>query len=99
MLIETIKNLDNNSSNDVLIESFNEEMRYICDESDKNGYHPVIFRGMMAQLGGITAAEKLAGKEEWSEGLTILWEKNRWDLTLESVILKDSIGHCLVKNS
>ena len=43
---------------------------------------------MVAENGGLKAAQKLLASSEPSSGFTVLWEHHRLDLSVESLVLR-----------
>ena len=58
-------------------------------EETEDEYDPTLFRRMVANDGGLVAAQMLIHKGQVSDGYTKLWELGRLDLTLEAQILKN----------
>lgn len=68
---------------------FENDMRYICKESNKIGYNPKIFAGMLNMKGALVTAKQLVMQDQPTAGFTKLFELNRLDLTAESYVVKD----------
>lgn len=52
------------------------------------GYNATRFLAMVNEHGGLETARILLNAKEVSEGYTALWEKGRFDLTVEAVMLE-----------
>ena len=69
---------------------FHQAMLGIYDEVTRAGYRPTRFRQMVIELGGLLAARQLLqGDAPPSEGFVRLWEMERLDLTVESLVLQE----------
>ena len=67
---------------------FRAALQEAVNECRRIGYRPTGFMGMVTQSSAFEAVRALLAKREPSDGFTTLWEKNRLDLTVESIILK-----------
>src|SRR6266545_6423650 len=49
------------------------------------GYNATYFKRMVGEIGGLAAAKQLLGgkREDYAEGFTTLWEKQRLELSVE----------------
>jgi hypothetical protein len=52
------------------------------------GYRPQRFLAMVEERGGLEAARSLLAKSQPSEGLAILWEHQRLDLSMEATVCR-----------
>lgn len=52
------------------------------------GYNATRFRQMVANNGGLRAAQKLLATQEPSDGFVELWEMHRLDLSMENLVLR-----------
>ncbi|WP_378953247.1 hypothetical protein [Pelosinus sp. sgz500959] len=65
------------------------DMLRICDVAKKEfDYDPKIFRGMVANSGGVETAKKLLRHKDIQYGFDVLWRKKRLDLTMEAHVIK-----------
>lgn len=53
------------------------------------GYRPTRFLQMVNERGGLTAARDLLHASRPAEGLSILWEHDRLDLSVEALISRE----------
>ncbi len=53
------------------------------------GYRPTRFLQMVNERGGLAAARDLLHASRPAEGLSILWEHNRLDLSVEALICRE----------
>lgn len=53
------------------------------------GYNATRFFQLVCESGGVEAAQQLLRKEGISEGLKILWEHGRLDISMENAVLED----------
>ncbi len=53
------------------------------------GYNAFRFFQMLSEIGGVETARSLINKEDVLEGFCILVEKNRPDLTVESIVVEE----------
>jgi len=67
----------------------NDMIRIYKDSKEELGYIASRFLQMVDQHGGYEAARILIGSDRVSDGFITLWENNRIDLTVESVVLQD----------
>ena len=58
-----------------------------CVECDSFGYHPTVFRQMLAEHGPVETARMVIMSPDIPVGLTILFERGRLDLTTEAKVL------------
>ena len=68
---------------------FHQEMLKIYVEASKLGYYPTRFRRMVEEHGGLAAAKRLLAGDAPSDGFERLWELDRIDLTVESLVLRE----------
>lgn len=74
------------SDTDALALEFHNAMIDICERSRREArYNPTQFRAMVAELGGVEAAHRILQKPTVSDGFSVLWERGRLDLTIESI--------------
>lgn len=52
-------------------------------------YNATRFLQMVNEQGGFEAAKSLLHTDEYSVGLTSLWELNRLDLTMEAIVIQN----------
>lgn len=64
------------------MESIYEDALRLCD------YRASRFLQMVQTSGGLATAKRLLATDEFSEGLTRLWECRRLDLTVEALVLQ-----------
>lgn len=65
------------------------DMLKICNVAKKElGYDPKIFRGMVANNGGVTTAKQLLRYKDVQYGFDVLWKEKRLDLTMEAHVIK-----------
>lgn len=69
-------------------QTFTRAMRQIYSDAVAIGYRPTTFQRMLADHGGIETARRLIRGSGATSGFTVLWEKNRLDLSVEALILK-----------
>lgn len=70
---------------DDLVMEFHNAMIEICERSRREArYNPTQFRAMVAEFGGVEAAHRVLQKPTVSDGFSVLWERGRLDLTIES---------------
>lgn len=62
---------------------------------DEAGYNATIFRGMVAEHGGLETAKRLINAKKESDGYTALWERGRLDLTVEAKVVETPKFHAL----
>ena len=62
------------------------------------GYNATRFLTMLNEHGGVQTARLLLDAPTVSDGYAALWERQRLDLTVEAVILKNERFHCLFSN-
>ena len=53
-------------------------------------YNATRFRSLVLAEGGLQAAKKLLVGNQYSQGLTRLWEEGRLDISLEVAVLEES---------
>lgn len=75
-------------NNQALEINFHKDMLNIYEEARKVGYNASRFIQMVANQGGLNVAKKFIQNSNPSDGFVSLWELNRLDLTVESLILK-----------
>ena len=51
-------------------------------------YNATYFLQMLSELGPLATARKLVMANQPSQGFTVLWEKNRLDLSVEAQVLR-----------
>jgi len=69
---------------------FHDEMLSLYQKTKKElGYNATRFLRIVNEQGGLGAAKTLFLTDGYSEGLTILWEKGRLDLTMEALVLSE----------
>jgi hypothetical protein len=74
--------------NQMLEVEFERQMVSIYEKAnDACGYRPVRFLQMVHEHGGLETAKRLLSKQEAQIGLSILWENNRLDLSMEALVL------------
>jgi len=56
-------------------------------------YNPRYFRVMVTQYGALGAARRLLNAPAVSDGFVTLWEKNRLDLSVESLVIDERFAH------
>ena len=75
---------------------FTEAMIGICERSRKEvRYNPTQLRAMIAALGGVAAAHQILQKPTVTDGFSVLWEKGRLDLTVESLVVSPRFSELL----
>jgi hypothetical protein len=52
-------------------------------------YNATRFRSLVLAEGGLQAAKQLLSANQYSEGLTRLWEEGRLDISLEAAVLEE----------
>ena len=57
------------------------------------GYNPRYFKSMLAQHGALGAVRRLLAAQAVSDGFVFLWEHQRLDLSVESLVLDDRFSH------
>lgn len=68
---------------------FHQEMVEIYRRAlDECGYQASYFLKLVNETGGLQAARSLITSAKPSDGFTKLWERNRLDLTVESLVLR-----------
>lgn len=68
---------------------FHREMMELYERAATEcGYRATRYIAMLHELGGLAAANKLLRANRPAEGLTILWEKGRLDLSVEALVCK-----------
>lgn len=61
--------------------AFHEAMEDIYRRArEEAGYNATVFRGMVAEHGGLETARRLINAKKVSDGYTALWERGRLDL-------------------
>ena len=79
-----------------LEDEFHKEMLAIYDKArDELGIRLPIFRQMVDREGGVVAAKKLINAKTIPSGYFKLFEKNRLDLTVESLVANNEKWHPL----
>jgi hypothetical protein len=70
-------------------EDFDKAMWGLADQI-KLTFHqtPSRFIQMLGEMGGIRTARRLLASEKPAEGFTSLYESQRWDLSVENLVLK-----------
>jgi hypothetical protein len=69
---------------------FHYEMLAIYDRAlSECGYRASRFRQLVSKVGGFKAARQLLRPGELSEGLSVLFEHGRPDLSMEALVLKE----------
>lgn len=69
---------------------FNIAMKDIYETAKREcGYSATRFMQLVAEKGGIATAKQLISKPGGTDGLTILWECGRLDLSVEACVLKE----------
>ena len=63
-------------------------MLRIYEEAKKFDYYATRFRMMLEKHGGVETARRLLAASNAQEGLTTLWEHDRSDLAVESLVLQ-----------
>lgn len=76
--------------NDLLIGEFDKELRKIHGiwKTDLK-YNAARFIQMIDAQGGLNTAKALLDNQNYSEGLTRLWEEKRLDISMEATVLKE----------
>lgn len=64
-------------------------------KSEIHGYNPTKFLQLIKEFGGIHAAKILINVKGVPEGLRVLWEKKRLDLSTEALIVENPKYHQL----
>lgn len=78
-----------NDANLSLEDKFHHEMVGIYETAKKElHYNASYFIKMVAEHGGVKTAQKLLASSEPSSGFTVLWEHQRLDLSVESLVLR-----------
>jgi hypothetical protein len=62
---------------------------------EEAGYNATIFLGMLHDRGGLATAKALINAPKPSDGYTALYERGRLDLTVEAVVVENSVWHSL----
>jgi hypothetical protein len=62
---------------------------------DEAGYNATIFLSMLHERGGLATAKALINAQKPSDGYTALYERGRLDLTVEAVVVENTIWHSL----
>jgi len=76
--------------NAYLRDQFHQDMVGIYETAKKEvKYNASYFIQMVAEYGGVKAAQKLLAMPEPSSGFTVLWEYERLDLSVEALVLRD----------
>lgn len=65
------------------------------DGKDQIEYNATRFCQMITKHRGVETARKLLASDEYSEGMTKLWEKGRLDLSVEAVVVREEKWHPL----
>lgn len=74
---------------DIPAVSFHRAMVRIHERArDEVGYNATRFIQMVAELGGVEAANRLLDSSGVSDGFTTLWEAKRLDISVEAVVLQ-----------
>lgn len=60
---------------------------------DEAGYTASIFLKMISDNGGVQTARTLINASKPSDGYTALFERDRLDLTVEAMILENTVWH------
>jgi hypothetical protein len=60
---------------------------------DEAGYNASIFLKMISDNGGLQTARTLINASRPSDGYTALYERDRLDLTVEAMVLENSVWH------
>lgn len=82
------KSLRQDSSD--LVGAFHREMVRLCNRINaETGYRPAVLFAVVSRVGGVEAARSEVGDAHPSETFTWLWERNRGDLTVESLVLQE----------
>ncbi len=68
--------------------AFAAEMQQIYHEAAKLGYRATYFFQLLERDGALETARRLLHNQDQAYGISVLWEKQRLDLTVESVVLK-----------
>ena len=72
-----------------LEKQFDREMQDVYTSAKQEcGYNATRFLQMLSKNGGVQTAKQLIKKEGGTYGFSVLWEKNRLDLTVEARVLK-----------
>ncbi|MBR5369281.1 MAG: hypothetical protein IK138_08390 [Lachnospiraceae bacterium] len=72
---------------------FSREMQDIFIKSKNElNYTASRFYQMLNEFGAVETAKKLIHSNELSEGFAILWEKDRLDLSVESIVIKEEFS-------
>ena len=78
-----------NDTHATLEDKFHRDMVGIYETAKKElHYNASYFIQMVAENGGLKAAQKLLASHEPSSGFTVLWEHHRLDLSVESLVLR-----------
>jgi hypothetical protein len=65
-----------------------EQLRQDCDEADRLGYHPTLFRQMLSKDGPVAACRQVIMTTKIPDGFMKLLMLNRLDLTAEATVLR-----------
>ena len=69
---------------------FHREMVHLYQRAkDEAGYVATYFIQMVADRGGLETARHLLQAHQTSEGFTALWERQRLDLSVEALVLRE----------
>jgi len=72
-----------------LADRFHKEMILLYEKAlDECGYKARIFIHMIRDKGGVETAKSLLQVRGHPEGLTVLWEKKRLDISVEALVLE-----------
>jgi hypothetical protein len=72
-----------------LEEQLNTRFLNDCNEVQRKGYTPRLFRQMLAKRGAVETVNRLLSTKEYSEGFTRLWELKALHLSMEAIILQE----------
>ena len=73
-----------------VVEEFERELHYLIKESKKIGYNPSRLHQMIIRTNdSILMVKKLILSGDVQDGLKILKQKNRLDLSIETLVLKE----------
>lgn len=79
-----------------LEKAFDAEMFNLYNRIKKEvNYTPSLLLNMISKDGGVATAKNLINRKNPSDGYTILWERGRLDLTVESIVLENPKWHPL----
>ncbi|MFL9827867.1 hypothetical protein [Rhodoplanes sp. SY1] len=65
-----------------------EQLRQDCEESERIGYPPRVFRRMLSESGAVGACRHVIMSRKIPDGFLTLLEKKRLDLTAEATVLR-----------